>query len=378
MVSPILVAASVGAIVIITYAWLRSTNKLPTDSSLPPGPKGWPLLGNLPDIPPVHSWFQFQKWGAEFGPLYGLNLAGQKHVIVSEESIANDLLRERGNIYSSRPELPMAAELMSDNLRPVFLPYNNSWRNGRKLMHALANTRISADYEPVQEEESLRVVYDLVRDPQNYERWFQRYSAGLIMRLAYGLEVYTGEEDFVKRILAVVHNVERVASPGAYLVDTFPILMRLPDFLAPFKREGKRLHREELDLFVGLIRDVEKKQERGKMKQENFTTRWLAAKDQYGGLTDDEAAYVIGTLFEAGSSTTAAAMMSFMLAMVLHPEEYLKLQKELDNVVGPARLPLFTDMENLPRVRAVTKEVLRWRPVTGQSHPVPLPIFTSS
>lgn len=366
MASPLIMVALFIAPPLLFLAWRSQKSKLPPGTSSPPGPPGKPLVGNLLDIPPIHSWFQFLKWSQEYGPLYQLNLAGRKHVIVSKESIANDLLRERGNIYSSREQLPMAAVLMSDNLRPLLLPYNAVWRNGRKLMHALANTKISANYEPVQEEESLRVVYDLIGQPEKYEIWFERYSAGLIMRLAYSKFVYTGEESFVKRILAVVHHVERVASPGAYVVDTFPSLMYLPEWLAPFKREGKKLHQEELELFTGLIKNVEQRENNGELKEENFTTKWLAAKDQYD-LTDDEAAYVIGTLFEAGAGTTSAAMMSFILCMVLHPEEYKKLQEEVDSVVGPDRLPKFGDMDKLPRVRAVVKEVLRWRPVTGKS-----------
>jgi cytochrome P450 len=39
------------------------------------------------------------------------------------------------------------------------------------------------------------------------------------------------------------------------------------------------------------------------------------------------------------------------------------MHKELDEVVGKNRLPSFDDMPSLPTVRAVIKEVLRWRPV---------------
>jgi len=44
-------------------------------------------------------------------------------VVVSTEKIANDLLRERGTIYSSREQLPMAGKLVSKDLRPLLLPY---------------------------------------------------------------------------------------------------------------------------------------------------------------------------------------------------------------------------------------------------------------
>jgi len=45
-------------------------------------------------------------------------------------------------------------------------------------------------------------------------------------------------------------TIERVASPGAYLVDILPSLIYLPFFPASFKREAARLHPDELDLFA--------------------------------------------------------------------------------------------------------------------------------
>jgi hypothetical protein len=159
----------------------------------------------------------------------------------------------------------MATQLLSDNLRPVFLPYNELWRSGRKLMHYLTMPTAAAAYEPVQIDESTRMLLDLISKPKEYERWLERYSAGLIMRLAFSKVVATGEEPDVRRILKVVHTVERVASPGAYLVDVLPILMYLPKFLAPFKQEGERLHQEELSLFRGLQDQVRQAMSEGQL-----------------------------------------------------------------------------------------------------------------
>lgn len=81
---------------------LSRTEQCPQGSSLPPGPPGLPIIGNLSQIPPYHSWFKFQEWSKAYGPLYRINIAGRNHVIVSTEDIANDLLRERGTIVSPR------------------------------------------------------------------------------------------------------------------------------------------------------------------------------------------------------------------------------------------------------------------------------------
>ena len=68
----------------------------------------------------------------------------------------------------------------------------------------------------------------------------------------------------------------------------------------------------------------------------------------------------------AGSGTTLSTLMWWTLAMVAFPQVQRKAQAELDAVVGRTRLPTFADAPNLPYVRAIVKEVLRWRP------PVPL------
>lgn len=359
-----------GVLVFLCIKWIRSATKpLPQGAREPPGPRGKPLVGNLLDIPPSHSWLKFKEWSDHYGALFKLSIAGSPHVVVSTEKIANDLMRERGTLYSDREQLLMAAQLLSDNLRPLFLPYDTLWRKGRKLMHHLTMSSAATSYQPIQLEESARLLRDLIRDPTSYERYLERYAAGLIMRLAFGQTVYTGNEPSVRRILATVHTVERVASPGAYLVDSFPILMYLPTFLAPFKKEGHALHAKELSLFRELQSDVQSRLEKNDPSaMDTFTAKSLQNSAEYD-LTPDQLAYVVGTLFEAGAGTTAAAMMSFLLAMTLHPEKFTKLQLELDNVVGDDRMPTFDDVPSLPYTRACVKESLRWRPVTAGGVP---------
>lgn len=57
------------------------------------------------------------------------------------------------------------------------------------------------------------------------------------------------------------------------------------------------------------------------------------------------------------------------MAMVLYPSVQRKAQAELDAVVGPHRLPDFSDMKYLPYIVAVTKELLRWKLVTPLAVP---------
>ena len=63
------------------------------------------------------------------------------------------------------------------------------------------------------------------------------------------------------------------------------------------------------------------------------------------------------------SSQTVSTIHSFFLAMTLYPEVQKKAQAEIDEVIGPDRLPTLDDWESLPYVAALCTEVFRWHPI---------------
>ena len=50
------------------------------------------------------------------------------------------------------------------------------------------------------------------------------------------------------------------------------------------------------------------------------------------------------------------------MTMALHPEVQRKAQDELDQIVGKGRLPDYTDLDSLPYIQALIKEVTRYLP----------------
>ena len=62
----------------------------------------------------------------------------------------------------------------------------------------------------------------------------------------------------------------------------------------------------------------------------------------------------------AGGETTSSALLWWLLAMIAYPEVQNQAHTELDEVVGSARPPTFTDIPSLPYIRAMVKETLRW------------------
>jgi cytochrome P450 len=51
----------------------------------------------------------------------------------------------------------------------------------------------------------------------------------------------------------------------------------------------------------------------------------------------------------------------FMLSMITYPDVMRKAQAQLDEVVGSDRIPTLDDWDRLPYLRALVKELMRWR-----------------
>lgn len=296
-----------------------------------------------------------------------LTIAGQQHLLLGRESIANDLLRERGTIYSDRYLASAATQLLCDGEFMLFLPYGEKWRRERRFMHQLTMSSVAAGYRSEQRIEAIRMVRDLLRNPGDYQAILERFSVGLGMRLLYGQRLESGHDEDCRRILGIVHELERVGSPGSYFVDVFPWMLRIPDWLAPWKRYLKRKRVEDEGFFMGLVERTKRDVQAGKNIR-SFARTWLEGREKWG-LSEREAAWMFGSVFDAAATSTSSLMMSFVLAMVRNPEWFGRLQEEMDGVVGPERLPTYDDIPHLPLLRACIKETFRFYPVTAGGFP---------
>jgi len=65
-------------------------------------------------------------------------------------------------------------------------------------------------------------------------------------------------------------------------------------------------------------------------------------------------------------------MYTFVQAMILYPEVQQKAQRQLDQVCGD-RLPEVEDFNDLPYIRCIMKETLRWLPTAVMGAVVQMP-----
>ncbi|KAI0700081.1 cytochrome P450 [Cytidiella melzeri] len=345
-------AVLVGIATWTVYSYLRSRNTAP-------GPRRLPILGNVLQMPTKMQSIQFTEWSQIYGPIFSLDLLGQHLVVINSHKVAGDLFDRRSQTYSDRPRLIMAGEILTGGVFMVFTRWGNVLRNMRRAAHDSFNPKAVSKYQPIQAKAAAQAACRMISQPDSLEDYLKQFGASTILTSVYGWPSISTDEPIVKRLVDHVGYLSPAVLPGAFFVDLIPAMKYLPTWLAKWKREGLAWHDQETRMFEGLNADVAKKMASG-TAQSSVVTELIEFEDQLG-LSKKEAAWFGGVLIAAGVETTSTTLLYFVLAMVVYPDVMHKAQAELDAVVGRGRAPTFNDMVDLPYVKAMVKETLRWR-----------------
>jgi cytochrome P450 len=180
----------------------------------------------------------------------------------------------------------------------------------------------------------------------------------------------------VRAIYSLMSDFSIVAKPGTYLADALPFIANLPPLLQWWRKPLKPLFDKQANLWMSFFASL-KTQMETKSAPECFVKQLIESDYEKQGITDLQAAFLAGSMIEAGSETTSAALNTAILYLAANPETQLKAQSELDLCVDTSRSPSFADEENLPYIRAIVKETLRMRPVTniGTPHYTTAPVI---
>ncbi|KAG2356965.1 cytochrome P450 [Suillus spraguei] len=371
------ILAGIPLFFVVVTAISQFIKKRQNNPPLPPGPMALPLLGSVLSVNAREPWLTYTKWGAAYGDLVFVRILNEEIVVVNSQKIAEDLLDKRSRIYSDRPYLA-TLEPYGLSISFAFLGYGDEWRRCRRLFHQTFRSESAVKFRPMQITRAREMVANLFDDPRHYHNHFETFSLSVVMSAVYDYDIRARDDPMVQIVVKAVNPGRAVLTPErALLLKTFPFLLKLPDWCwgSSIKRDARTSTERINEMAEVPFRYVQQHMAdssfvtQSSMVAENLRRMEMqeeASKPALENALKKAATSAVGASYD----TTVAALMVFVLAMVLYPDVQKRAQAEIDSVVGRDRLPTFEDRASLPYIDAVMRETFRWQPVAplGVSH----------
>ncbi|KAF8671204.1 cytochrome P450 [Rhizoctonia solani] len=303
------------------------------------------------------------------GDIISFNLLGETIIVLNSSDAAEDLLSKRSSIYSDRPR---ASTTMATSDRLVgwgnntgIIRYGERWRAQRRMTHELLHKRASEELWPSIIKNSRLALEQLLDKPDEFESHLRRMAGSSIIKSVYGYEATASNDALFEAVSQAVQGFSQAVLASNFYVNLFPWMQYIPAWFPGAQWKRKALAwREQTDQMLNIPYNWTRDKMESGTAPPSMLSRLLGSYRKE--LSDKEkniTLWAAGTLFGAGTDTTVASSLIFVMAMAMHPEVQTRAQAEIDRVLGGSRLPEMDDRQSMPYVQAIVKEVLRWRSV---------------
>lgn len=330
-----------------------------TQASAPLGTRSTSLPAG-PDWPTLLQTLIWMAWPIElmkmcrrrYGDPFTLQLASQGTVVLTGDPASVK------QVFTGPPDTLRAGEV-NDILRPfvgdasvLLLDGKRHLRHRRMLLPSFYGERMKEYGSLMQEMTESCMKRWPVGEAFALRPHMQRITLDIMLRAVFGFDDAAGLEEMRVRL-------ERLLSPAE---SRMAALTLVPAFQGVLRRRWRAFlaQRDEADAHI--YRLIAKRRE-NHAERSDVLSLMLDARDEDGrGLKDEELRDELMTLLIAGHETTATGLCWAFERILAHPEVYVRLQAELDEVCGGEPLQP-AHFGALPYLDATIKEALRTRPV---------------
>ncbi|XP_009362819.2 geraniol 8-hydroxylase-like [Pyrus x bretschneideri] len=358
---------------ILTWALLEALlyslgrgKKSSRSKQLPPGPKPFPVIGNLHQLgdKPHKS---LAKLAQKHGPLMSLKLGQVTSIVISSAAMAKEVLQTHDHFFCNRtiPDSLRAHDHHTIGL--PWLPVSTMWRNLRKI----CNTQLFAN-KMLDSNENLRrrKLQELLEEVRQSSVSGQALDIGkaafttvlnLLSNTIFSIDLADPNSEMARNFKEMVCNIMMEAGKPN-LGDCFPVLRK-------FDPNGRRRRMTKyfskiLDLNDRLInqRMELRKLPGSAVKNDVLETLLNIAEESSEVINKNDINHLLLVLFVAGSDTTSSTFQWAMAELLHNPEVLSKAQLELEQVIGKGNPIEESDIARLPYLQSIVKETFRLHP----------------
>ena len=310
----------------------------------PPGPRGVPLLGNLPDFGRDVLGF-FTYCAREYGDVVSLRMAGWPALLLSHpDDVEYVLVKNHRNFVKDTFFWRHVRRLFGTGL---LTSEGDFWLRQRRLAAPAFHTQRLNSYADVMVGFTDRML-DGWRETES--RDVHEEMMGLTMQIAaktlFDVDVADEVEEVDRALETILREIAARFRRPVFVPDAIPIPGNIR-----YLRGVRRLDK----VVSGIIQSrIASGEDRG-----DLLSMLLAARDENGqGMSERQLRDEVITLFLAGHETTALTLSWTWYLLAQHPALEAKLAAEIAEVVGD-RSPGLGDLPKLTYTEQVVKESMR-------------------
>ena len=313
----------------------------------PPGPKGHPLLGSMPDL-------QHDRLGLllrnreQYGDIVYMRGPRPIYQLNHPDDIQYLLVKGADKFEKS----PMLKQVTGPVLGKGLLTSDGEFHaQQRKLVQPAFHTNRISSYADVMVDYAARML-DTWQDGETLDIHHEMMT--LTMQIVAKTLFDADVDDEAAAVGAAISFAIEDASEGMSRV------LHLPEWLPTRKNHLRRSNRAIMtDAVMAMI---EERRRSGEDKGDLLSMLLLAQDEDSGqGMDDQQVHDEAMTLFIAGHETTANALTWTLMLLAQNPTVEGRLLEEVHTVLGD-RLPAMADLKQMPYTDMVMKESMRLYP----------------
>ncbi|KAL2280266.1 hypothetical protein FJTKL_12715 [Diaporthe vaccinii] len=231
------------------------------------------------------------------------------------------------------------------------------------MQKAMTITSISK-YQGMMDDEATFTLNAILEQPSSFHAEFMRYSYSVLTTAFMGFTIRSASDPFIEHNESFTAEVMNTFRPDYFPSNVFPVLRYLPMWTLPSLRKMESLRKRNIGEMWAMKKKISDRVSEG-TATESVYKHFLQNRSEYN-VTDEEAVHTFQTLIDGGTRSPHNNLLGFLFLMMEYPEWQRKLQDEVDKVVGKGRLPNYQDIADLPTVRAVVKEGVRYRSLIAE------------
>ncbi|XP_070545942.1 steroid 17-alpha-hydroxylase/17,20 lyase-like [Ptychodera flava] len=355
---------TLGLIVLLVICALWSMH---IPSGFPPGPRGLPFIGSILSLgeDPIGV---FEGLAKTYGDIFSFKMGADRYVLLCNIELVREALVQKQDAFAGRA-WTYTGEITSDGGEGIlFGNFTPKWQAMRKIScKAIRKYTTTGKLETLIREHVFprlkKTITEKNGEPFDPQPVLMLTVINIMASVCFG-KFYELEDSGFKTCFNYINDSDNFGN--GLVADFIPIFRYITTKTV---REMTTWKDNLIEFLKSEVDDHEKNV--GEENASDFIYEILKTKKEAIAageniadvLTDLNVIHSLSDFFGAGIDTTVNILNFCVAYLVNYPDVQVKVQKEIDDVIGQGRSPSLSDKGKLPYCEAVINEVLRIRTV---------------